>query len=241
APGRAGEESGVREEAPETLALDPAATMTLLGRVSSLATPSRLLTVVDVSTSMEAVVGDGTRATLARDATTSALSLLPDSHSGGVWVFAHELEGQRDWQELAPLRTLGAEVDGRTHREVVAEQLRSIPERLRPGGTGLYDTTLAAVRAARDAYDPGSVNSVVLITDGNDDDSDGLELDQLLTTLRSEADPDRPVKVIGIALGPDADLGALEQIGEATGGAAYQALDPEDLQATLFDAIRRRG
>ncbi|WP_369130700.1 substrate-binding domain-containing protein [Modestobacter roseus] len=241
APAGAGEGSGVREEAPETLTLDPAATQTLLGRVASLATPSRLLTVVDVSTSMEAEVGDGTRATLARDATLSALGLLPDSHSGGVWSFAYQLEGERDWQELAPLRTFGAEVDGRTHRQVVEEQLRSIPDRLRPGGTGLYDTTLAAVRAARDAYDPGSVNSVVLITDGENEDSSGLQLDALLETLRAEADPDRPVKVIGIALGPDADLAALEQIGEATGGAAYQALDPEDLQATLFDAIRRRG
>ncbi|MGY1856645.1 substrate-binding domain-containing protein [Modestobacter sp. SYSU DS0290] len=242
APTGAGAGSGVQEEAPETLDLDPAAMQTLLGRVASLATPSRLLTVVDVSTSMNAPVGDGTRATLARDATLSALGLLPDSHSGGVWSFAYQLEGQRDWQELAPLRPFSAEVDGRTHRQVVEEQLRSIPDRLRPGGTGLYDTTLAAVRAARDAYDPGSVNSVVLITDGdNDDDAAGLQLDQLLSTLRSESDPERPVKVIGIALGPDADLGALEQIGEATGGSAYQALDPEDLQATLFDAIRRRG
>jgi hypothetical protein len=49
------------------------------------------------------------------------------------------------------------------------------------------------------------------------------------------------VKVIAIALGPDADLGALQQIADATGGAAYQALDPEDLQGVLFDAIRRRG
>ncbi|MGY2082018.1 VWA domain-containing protein [Modestobacter sp. SYSU DS0657] len=242
APAGAGAGSGVQEETPETLALAPETLQTLLGRVSSLATPSRLLTVVDVSTSMNAPVGDGTRATLARDATLSALGLLPDSHSGGVWAFAYQLEGQRDWEELAPLRTLGAEVDGRTHRQVVAEQLRTIPDRLRPGGTGLYDTTLAAVRAARDAYDPGSVNSVVLITDGdNDDDAAGLTREQLLSTLRSEDDPERPVKVIGIALGPDADLGALEDIGEATGGAAYQALDPEDLQSVLFDAIRRRG
>ncbi len=34
---------------------------------------------------------------------------------------------------------------------------------------------------------------------------------------------------------------ALQQIADATGGAAYAALDPEDLQGVLFDAIRRRG
>ncbi|MCW2574514.1 MAG: uncharacterized protein JWR66_544, partial [Modestobacter sp.] len=126
-------------------------------------------------------------------------------------------------------------------RQLLTEQFDSIPGLLQPGGTGLYDTTLAAVRASRDAYDPKSVSSVVLITDGENEDDTGIQLDALLDTLRGEADPTRPVKVIAIALGPDADLGALQQIADATGGAAYQALDPEDLQGVLFDAIRRRG
>ncbi|MGY5882483.1 VWA domain-containing protein [Modestobacter lacusdianchii] len=242
APEGAGAGTGVQEAAPEQLQLDPAALQALLGRLASLATPSRLLTVIDVSTSMNAPAGNGTRATLARDATKSALTLLPDSYSGGVWAFAYQLDGERDWVELAPLRTFGADAGGQTHRELIDEQFDTLPSLLSPGGTGLYDTTLAAVRAAREAYDPNAVNSVVLITDGdNDDDEAGIQLEQLLSTLRAEADPARPVKVIGIALGPDADLGALEQIGEATGGAAYQALDPEDLQGVLFDAIRRRN
>jgi hypothetical protein len=81
----------------------------------------------------------------------------------------------------------------------------------------------------------------VLITDGENEDDAGIQLQPLLDTLRAEADPARPVKVVGIALGPDADLDALEQIADATGGAAYPALDPEDLQGVLFDAIRRRS
>ncbi|CCH85988.1 conserved protein of unknown function; putative vWA domain [Modestobacter italicus] len=241
APDGAGPDTGVQEAAPASLELDPAALQDLLGRLSSLATPSRLLTVIDVSTSMSAPAGDGTRATLARDATKSALTLLPDSYSGGVWVFASRLDGDRDYEELAPLRQFGADVDGQTQRELIDAQFDSLPSRLSPGGTGLYDTTLAAVRAAQEAYDPASVNSVVLITDGENDDDTGIGLDELLSTLRAEADPARPVKVIGIALGPDADQDALQQIADATTGAAYAALDPEDLQGVLFDAIRRRG
>ena len=68
-----------------------------------------------------------------------------------------------------------------------------------------------------------------------------MELGPLLATLRSEADPDRPVKVIGVALGPDAGLTALQQIADATGGAAYSAVDPADLHRVLFDALRQRG
>ena len=81
-----------------------------------------------------------------------------------------------------------------------------------------------------------------MLTDGtNEDDEAGLPLDRLLETLRSEADVQRPIKVIGVALGPDADLAALEQIAAETGGAAYSAVDPADLQTVLFDALRQRS
>ncbi|MGY1609132.1 MULTISPECIES: VWA domain-containing protein [unclassified Geodermatophilus] len=231
---------GVQEEAPEVLEVDPERVQTLLTELSRLAAPSRLLTVIDVSASMEAPAGDGTRATLARDAARSALTLIPGSSSIGLWVFAHQLEGEQDWVELAPIRTLSDEVDGTTQRELLDRELDTIPDRLDPGGTGLYDTTLDAFRAAQQQYDPEAVSSVVIVTDGTNEDSAGIDLDTLLRTLGEEADPQRPVKVIGIALGPDADVAALEQIAQATGGAAYNAVDPNDLQDVLFDALRQR-
>jgi hypothetical protein len=242
APPEAGESTGIQEAAPAALQLDPAGVQSLLARLSSLAAPSRILAVFDVSASMEAPVGDGTRATLARDAAKATLSLVPGDFALGLWAFAYQLDGDQDWTELLPTRELDADVEGRPQRDVLDEQLDSIPERLTPGGTGLYDTTLAAVRAAREDYDPTAVNSVLVLTDGtNEDDDAGIALDRLLETLRAEANPERPVKVIGVALGPDADLEALEQIAEATAGAAYSAVDPTDLQTVLFDALRQRS
>jgi hypothetical protein len=241
APPGAGPTTGTVEAAPTALPLDPAEVQGLLARLSSLAAPSRLLAVFDISTSMKAPVGDGTRASLARDAAKSALTLFPDSSAIGLWGFARRLAGDADWTELVPTRGLDADVGGRTQRDALLEQLDSIPGRLAPGGTGLYDTTLAAVRAARADYDPTAVSSVVIVTDGQDDDGDSIGLDLLVETLRAELDPRRPVKVIGIALGPDADLGSLEEIGAATGGAAYSAVDENDLQSVLFDALRQRG
>lgn len=243
APAGAGGASGVPAQAPQELTLAPTMLSDLLGRIANLAKPSRLLTVIDVSTSMSAQVGNGTRATLARDATKSALALLPDTDAVGLWDFAYKLGGPtQDWQQLAPIAALNAAAgNGLTQRQAVAQQLDSIPTRLAPGGTALYDTTLAAVRAARADFDPNAVNSVVLITDGKEDDDNGITLPQLLSTLKSEADPSRPVKVVAIGLGPDADVAALRQIADATGGASYQALNPQDLESVLFDAIRRRG
>jgi hypothetical protein len=241
APSGAGEATGIQEAAPEELPLEPTEVQGLFDRLSSLAAPSRLLAVFDVSASMEAAVGNGTRATLARDAAKSALSLFPEDSAIGLWVFARQLQGRSDWVELVPTRTLDTDAGGRSQRAVLTDQLDSIPGRLAPGGTGLYDTTLAAVRAARADYDPTSVTSVVIITDGRDEDGESIGLAPLVQTLKSEVDPSRPVKVIGIALGPDADLGALKEIASATGGAAYSAVDENDLQTVLFDALRRRG
>lgn len=237
----AGAETGIQKNAPAPLALDPTEVQGLLARLSSLAKPSRLLAVFDVSTSMRAPVGARTRATLARDAAKSALGLFPDNAAIGIWAFARKLDGDTDWTELVPTRTLAADAGGRPQRDVLAQALDSIPTRLSPGGTGLYDTTLAAIRSARTNYDPAAVNSVVIITDGKDEDEQSIGLAGLLQTLAGEADATRPVKVIGIALGPDADLSALQQIATATGGAAYSAVDENDLQKVLFDALRQRS
>ncbi len=231
---------GVQEEAPEVLEADPEGVQALLAELSRLAAPSRVLTVIDVSASMEAPAGDGTRATLARDAAKSTLALVPGSSSIGLWVFAYQLQGDQDWVELAPIRTLSEEVGGTEQRDLLDAELDTIPDRLSPGGTGLYDTTLGAFRAAQEQYDPEAVSSVLVVTDGTNEDNAGIGLDELLETLRAEADPQRPVKVIGVALGPDADIAALQQVAEATGGAAYSAVDPTDLQGVLFDALRQR-
>ena len=231
---------GVQEQAPQALEVDTEQVQGLLGELARLAAPSRLLTVFDVSQSMEAPAGDGTRATLARDAARSALALIPGTSSIGLWFFAYQLQGEQDWIELTPIRGLEEEVEGTTQRDVLDAALDTIPERLSRGGTGLFDTTLGAVRAAREEYDPGAVSSVVIVTDGTNEDDTGIALDELLRTLQDEADPSRPVKVIGVALGPDADIAALEQIAAATGGAAYSAVDPTDLQDVLFDALRQR-
>ncbi len=231
---------GVQEQAPEVVEVDAEGAEALLGELSRLAAPSRVLTVLDVSASMEAPAGDGTRATLARDAAKSTLALVPGTSAIGLWVFAHQLQGEQDWLELAPVRTLAEEVEGTDQRDLLDGELDTIPDRLSPGGTGLFDTTLAAFRAAQAQYDPEAVSSVLIVTDGANEDDAGTTLEALLQTLDEEADPQRPVKVIGVALGEDADIGALEQVARATGGAAYSAVDPEDLQDVLFDALRQR-
>src|SRR4029450_13516199 len=115
-------------------------------------------------------VADGTRATLARDAAKATLSLVPGDYALGLWAFAYQLDAGQDWTGLVPPRELDADVEGRSQRDVLDSQLDTIPDRLTPGGTGLYDTTLAAVRAARENYDPTAGHSVLRLTDATKQD-----------------------------------------------------------------------
>jgi Mg-chelatase subunit ChlD len=110
------------------------------------------------------------------------------------------------------------------------------------GGTGLYDSVLAAVDSVRSGWDPTRVNSVVVLTDGKDEaDADHrIPLSALLTALRQERASTRPVKVIAIAYGPDSDLAALRAISAASGGILYRSTDPRDLPKIFVNAVGHR-
>lgn len=43
-----------------------------------------------------------------------------------------------------------------------------------------------------------------------------------------------------MGIGPEADVETLAQIAEVTGGIAYQALDPADMERIVIDALLRR-
>jgi hypothetical protein len=241
APDGAGEATGTKAELPPAIPLDPATVWPLADRITALSAPSRLLSVIDVSQSMSAPISGGTRITLARDSAKSALALFPNNWSVGLWTFAVRLDGARDYAQRVPVQALDSAVGGTVQRDRLDAELDRLPDELTPGGTGLYDTTLAAVRAARESYQPGSVSSVVLLTDGADDKAGGISLQGLADTLRGEADPARPVELIAIGLGPDADLDALGTIVDAAGGQVYAAQTPEDVQEAFVDTLRRRG
>lgn len=202
-----------------------------------LTVPSRSLAVVDVSGSMDYTDDEGrSRISLAVTAAESALDLFPDSAQIGLWAFSVELgAGGRDYQSLAPVRRLGAA----THRKDLARALRELPE-MTGEGTGLHDTTLAAVRTLQEGYDARAVNTVILLTDGENDDPGSLSLQELIRTLEREHDPARPVAVIAIGMGPEADAQALRRIAAATGGRSYVAREPADIGEVFVDAMLSR-
>jgi hypothetical protein len=96
------------------------------------------------------------------------------------------------------------------------------------------------VQRVRETYDPEKVNSVLLFTDGKNEDENGIDLETLLAELERIDDPTKPVAVIMIGFGPDTDLDAMQRIARATNGGAYSASRPEDLGNVLVDALSQR-
>ncbi len=236
-------EVGVDPMATPAVAVPNATTVTQAVRTLRLIDlDSRLLAVIDVSGSMGTPVpgaGGATRLDLVSAAATRGLSLYPDEADIGLWVFATDLTPTTDYREVVPIGPLGTRPDGVTGRERLVQGLGAV--RRTSGDTGLYDTTLAAVREVRRGWDPDRANSVVLLTDGKNDDSSGIGLSELLRTLRRENSGDRPVPVITIAYGAGSDAAALRAISTATGGRLYLAPDARAINQVFLDAIGRRG
>ena len=221
---------------------DADAVQSLTQEWTTLQPPSRLLAVIDVSGSMDEKVGEASRIQITSQAAERGLGLFPDDSAVGLWVFSTDRgpDGE-DYVEVLPVRQLTADVDGQTQRELLQKASSSMDEDMTTGDTGLHDTILAAYLHMQEDWQEGFVSSIVLLTDGvNDDSTGGLSEDELIAELEDVADPERPVRLILIGMGPDVDSSALERVAQAAGGVAYTAEDPRDIGQVFVQAIAAR-
>jgi Ca-activated chloride channel homolog len=201
---------------------------------------SRTLVLIDVSGSMGDPAGNGqSKIQLTLAASVTALGfLLPDTSDLGLWIFSKNLTPTSDWQELVPVGPLGGRIGPLSRRDALRQAVTTIPARVN-GNTGLYNTALAAYQQANASYDPNKSNSVVLLTDGQNVDPGGIDLPTLLAKLRALRNPAKPVQILTMGIGNQADTSALRQISDATGGLSYTVQNPADIKGVFLDAILR--
>ncbi|MET9202934.1 VWA domain-containing protein [Gordonia sp. NPDC003585] len=235
-------QGGVGEDVKVLALRDPAAVDRALRQWQVLGVPIRTLVVQDTSGSMQTPVGNTTRAGLLIDASMTGLDIFPRNAMVGGWAFGINKGGQgQDWVELASIRRLDAPAEGGDHRDELAAAVRQglAPSAL-GGGTGLYDTTLAAFKRVQSTYDPNYSNSVIIMTDGKNEDPDSISLSELLATLKRLEDPARPVLILTIGISEDADTTSLKKIAQATGGTTYVAENAGDIKQVFTNAIAAR-
>ncbi|MFI7365218.1 substrate-binding and VWA domain-containing protein [Streptomyces sp. NPDC050149] len=204
---------------------------------------ARLTTVVDASGSMATIVPgrNQSRMDVTKASLIQALNQFTPNDEIGLWEFATTLDGDKDYRRLVETSRLGdAAKGGGTHRDKLAaafSSLKPVPD----GATGLYDTALAAYKEAQRTYVKGKFNAVVILTDGSNQDDRSISRSALIAELKKITDPERPVPLLAIAVGPDADREEVNEIAKVTGGGGYQVSDPAEIQAVILQAVMTAG
>ena len=230
--------TGILATYTNVLSPDLSSQVDLLHAWSTITMRSRMLAAIDVSGSMDEPAGDGlTRIGIFQKAAMGAVSMFSPQAQLGLWIFSTNQNGKSPYKAMVPIAPIGDP----KQQQAISHTIAALPGYVQ-GDTGLYDTILGAFKNVQSSYVPGMVNSVLVITDGkNDNPAGGLTLPQLLSQLKSLQNPDKPVEVILIGFGPDTDLSAMGQIANATDGGVYTATQPQDLGTVLVDALSQRS
>ncbi len=206
-----------------------------LQRWSALDRPGSILVVLDVSGSMNEPVpaaNNATRLDLAKASITKSLPLFSDLTAVGLWTFSRH-EGSPDYNVVLDLGPLSRRAGGTTARERLQTAVAQVRAE---GATGLYDTVIAAAQAAQAGWRKGS-NTIVLISDGRNEDPGSATLQQVLDRISPMKKSKQPVRILSIALGDAADTSALQKISAATGGDVFVVRQAEDLDKVFLAAL----
>ena len=191
---------------------------------------SDILVVVDVSGSMGALAPGSNRPliSLVRGGALELGKLLPNNSELSLWAFGSNLDPPRDYRTLLPRRELDS-----AQRQKLAQAARALDAQ--NTGTGLYDTLLAAYKAAKEGYRAGVPDHVVLFTDGkNQDDAGSISAQQLSADLSAVADPKRPVHVTVISFGPESDAATLEKALKPVDGYIESLTSADEVRAVFI-------
>ncbi len=106
------------------------------------------------------------------------------------------------------------------NREELRARVRSL---IADGGTAFYDATVSAFDAVRAQRATDRINAVVLLTDGEDTDSQ-VGVDEVVAHIKGQGDSANRVRVFTIAYssGASGSRANLKQIAAASGGLDYE-------------------
>lgn len=197
--------------------------------------PSSVLELIDISGSMDDPIGDGrSRLDGAIEGAQSTLDHFRSTDEIGVWAFttgisSDEGEGIQVLRDVSALGSDGEKLDSSLADLRYAQR----------NGTPLYDSILLAYEAMSERAEPGRINAIVVLSDGEDTDS-GISLDSLIAKIgksTKEGGDDAPVRIFPIAYGEGADTSALQRIADVTGGQLFDASDAERIDLVFASVI----
>ncbi|WP_330181280.1 substrate-binding and VWA domain-containing protein [Nocardia sp. NBC_01503] len=176
---------------------------------------------LDTSSSMGTLDGAMTRLANAVAALQSTMGVMPPEFGLGIWEYSKNLDGATPYKMVTPTAPLTD-----AQRGAIAQSLGTItPGTSKPDRT--YPSVAAAYRNAVSNYASARSNTILLITDGPEDDSP-VTGDQLLADIAAAADPAHPVRVDVIVInGPGTQT--LQTLTQRTGGTYTKVASSNDL------------
>jgi Ca-activated chloride channel family protein len=185
---------------------------------------------------LESLPGTATsKIDLVRRAAHDTLRVASPRAQSGLMTFRSDDRDRPVIEAPIPLLANGMREGGQTHGERLAEAVDDLEVR---GGTPLYNAVRDAYGLAVRSYQPDMVNQIVLLSDGRNEDARGsIGLGRLVRELEASLDPERPVRIIAIGYGPDADMAALRRIVGVTAGRASWLRDVDDYTGAVQEAL----
>jgi hypothetical protein len=227
---------GVTSDPVATLTVGPPELFDQARRIWTSATSdARVLSVVNVNASMSLTMptaqGPVPRIEIFRATARQGVALFTDGTDLGHWEYAVRLDGDQDWREGVPIDLLTEEQTGRIMQAIDSAAVVPTNE------AAMFETLLAAYQEMKDGWDPHRSNTLVMWTDSGDTKQGGPTLEETLRELERMRDLTRPIRVVLQGLGPDVNMQHLEALAEATGGAAFQITNPDDIQGVFLRAL----
>ncbi|MGH3243874.1 MAG: substrate-binding domain-containing protein, partial [Spirillospora sp.] len=241
APNGFGEKAGVSPARPRQLPAPKSADVTKIMQAwSKLTLGLRMLVLIDVSGSMAEQVGPNVnRLQAIARVSQGGLSMLSDDTELGQWLFSTNMNGDSPYKQMISIGPLDERIGSNTRRGLFLSTLQQMKPKPN-GDTGLYRTMLAAYETMNKSYKPEFGNSILLLTDGKNDDPGGPALQQTLQRLKQMQDANKPIQVNMIGFGKGVDRGELEQIAQVTNGSVQIAMTPQEIQKIFLQMLSRR-
>jgi hypothetical protein len=218
----------------------PTEAATNLAAWQKLGLGSKDLTIIDDSAAMAAPAGVG-NLTLEQTLSATAargLALFPDSTQMSLWEAPDSQSTASSYRDLVSMGPLPARYGVITRREQIQEVDQTLTSTTK-NPLHLNDAILAAYQQMTKSYAPNYSNAVLVLTAGIDAPGD-MSVSALLGKLHGLFNSSRPVEVVILQFGQVGDFHAMQQIASATGGAAYQILNPDQVGKVFIQAIARR-
>ena len=202
-------------------------------------TASRLLALADITSSMNTVMETSAgqavpRIDVLRGTARAGLGLFTDDSQVGLWAYAAGLAGPK--QDFVPAIDVGTlSQSQRAKINTAVTSLHTVPTDY----CGLYESVLAAYKSMKSGYVPGMSNTIAVFTDGGSNKPGGMKLDDALTELEKLVDVTKPIRIIALGIGPQADMDQLNALAKATGGKAFAVKDASQINLIFLQALLR--